>query len=89
MRVLGADPERANEDREVHFAVRSLPAEKADALDEALERLRHGDCGICREGTTVIAPGRLRVMPEGTTCVRCQDRLERMSNRLALVGTGV
>ncbi len=83
------DLERANEDREVYFAVRSLPVEKANTLGEALERLRHGDCGICRERTTVIVPGRLRVMREGTTCVRCQDRLERMSNRLALVGTGV
>jgi len=73
----------------VHFAVRSLLVEKANTLGDALERLPHGDCRICRERTTVIAPGRLRVMPEGTTCVRCQDQLERMSNRLALVGTGV
>jgi DnaK suppressor protein len=74
-----------NEDREMSFATRSMLVERANKLAEALERLRGGDYGICQECEEPIAPARLRAMPEVTTCVRCQDRLER-SKRLQPVG---
>jgi RNA polymerase-binding transcription factor DksA len=32
-----------------------------------------------------IAPARLRAMPEVLTCVRCQDRLERLGRHLHAV----
>lgn len=51
--------------------------ERANRLAEALERLRKSEYGICEECGEVISPARLRAMPEATTCVRCQDRLER------------
>jgi DnaK suppressor protein len=74
-----------NEDREMSFATRSMLVERANKLAEALERLRGGEYGICQECEETIAPARLRAMPEVTTCVRCQDRLER-SKRLQPVG---
>jgi DnaK suppressor protein len=74
-----------NEDREMSFATRSMLVERANKLAEALERLRGGDYGTCQECEEPIAPARLRAMPEVTTCVRCQDRLER-SKRLQPVG---
>jgi DnaK suppressor protein len=76
---------RLNEDREMSFATRSLLVERANKLAEALERLRGGDYGVCEECGETIAPARLRAMPEVTTCVRCQDRLERMLPRLEAV----
>ena len=76
---------RLNEDREMSFATRSMLVERANKLAEALERLRGGDYGTCQECEEPIAPARLRAMPEVTTCVRCQDRLER-SKRLQPVG---
>ena len=76
---------RLNEDREMNFATRSLLVERANKLAEALERLRGGEYGVCEECGEAIAPARLRAMPEVTTCVRCQDRLERM---LAASGGG-
>ena len=72
---------RQNEDREMSFATRSLLVEKANKLAEALERLQGGEYGICQECSEPIAPARLRAMPEVTTCVRCQDRLERSGSR--------
>jgi RNA polymerase-binding transcription factor DksA len=78
---------RLNEDREMTFATRSLLVERANKLAEALERLRGGEYGLCVECGETIAPARLRVMPEVTTCVRCQDRLER-SRHLEAVGAG-
>jgi len=78
-----------NEDREMSFATRSLLVERANRLAEALERLRDGEYGVCQECDEVIAPARLKAMPEVRTCVRCQDRLERMTRHIALVGAGI
>jgi DnaK suppressor protein len=78
-----------NEDREMSFATRSLLVERANRLAEALERLRDGEYGVCQECDEAIAPARLKAMPEVKTCVRCQDRLERMTRHRALVGAGV
>src|SRR5262245_17175453 len=78
---------RLNEDREMSFATRSLLVERANKLAEALERLRDGEYGLCEECGEPIAPARLRAMPEVTTCVRCQDRLERM-RQFETVGAG-
>ena len=78
-----------NEDREMSFATRSLLVERANRLAAALERLRDGEYGVCQECDEVIAPARLKAVPEVMTCVRCQDRLERMTRRMALVGAGV
>lgn len=77
---------QVNEEREVGFATRSLLVERANRLAEALDRLRRGSYGLCEECGGAIAPARLNVMPEVTTCVRCQDRLERLSQRLQTVG---
>lgn len=73
-------------EREVSFATRSLLVERANRLAEALERLREGEYGTCEECGETIAPARLKAMPEVTTCVRCQDRLERSARRLEPVG---
>ena len=80
---------RLNEDREMSFATRSLLVDRANKLAEALERLRGGEYGVCEECGEAIAPARLRAMPEVTTCVRCQDRLERMLPHLEAVGAAV
>jgi RNA polymerase-binding transcription factor DksA len=80
------DEIQVNEEREVGFATRSLLVERANRLAEALDRLRRGSYGLCEECGEAIAPARLNVMPEVTTCVRCQDRLERLSQRLQTVG---
>src|SRR5262245_11393153 len=79
---------RQNEDREMSIVTRSLLVERANKLAEALQRLRGGDYGLCEECGAPIAPARLRVMPEVTTCVRCQDKIERMSRHLQAVGAG-
>jgi DnaK suppressor protein len=80
---------QVNEDREMNFATRSLLVERANRLAGALERLRGGEYGMCEECGETIAPARLKAMPEVTTCVRCQDRLERMPHHMAPVGAGL
>lgn len=78
---------QVREEREVSFATRDLLIERAHRLAEALKRLREGTYGICAECGEPIAAARLRAMPEVTTCVRCQDRLERTAGRREPQGT--
>lgn len=77
-----------DEDREMSFATRSLLVGKAKKVLEALERLRNGEYGICQECGEAISPRRLTVIPEASTCVRCQDRLDRVARRLETVLAG-
>jgi DnaK suppressor protein len=76
------DEIQANERREIGYATRELLVDRVNRLTAALERLNSGDYGTCVECGEAIAPARLRVMPEVQTCVRCQDRLERLGRQL-------
>ena len=77
---------RVNEDREMSFATRSLLVDaRQQAGRGARAAARVGSYGMCEECGEPIAPARLRALPEVTTCVRCQDRLERMMPRLEAV----
>jgi len=80
------DVVQVTENREMSFATRSMLVQRANKLAEALERLDEGEYGLCRECGEKIAPARLRAMPEVTTCVRCQDQLERNARRLHPAG---
>jgi DnaK suppressor protein len=79
------DEIQASERREIGFATRELLVERVNRLVDALDRVNEGEYGVCVECSEPIAPARLRVMPEVATCVRCQDRLERMGRQLETV----
>jgi DnaK suppressor protein len=72
----------ANEEREIRFGTRELLVDRVNRITAALDRLRSGEYGTCVECGEPIAPARLRVMPEVETCVRCQDRIERLGRHL-------
>jgi len=55
--------------------------ERVNRLSAALNRLNEGEYGTCVECDERISPARLYAMPEVQTCVRCQDRLERLGRR--------
>ena len=80
------DEIQANERREIGLATRELLVEKVNRLAAALERLKTGEYGTCVECEEQIAPARLRALPEVQTCVRCQDRLERIGRQVQTVG---
>ena len=80
------DEIQANESRELGFATRTMLVERVNRLADALDRLREGAYGVCVECGEQIAPARLRALPEVQTCVRCQDRRERMERRMETVG---
>lgn len=76
-----ADVGRANEEREMSCAGWSRLVDRAGRLAHALDRLAEGAYGVCEECEEPINPRRLDVIPEATTCVRCQDRLERWARQ--------
>lgn len=80
------DEIQANERRELGFATRTMLVERVNRIADALERLSQGEYGVCVECGETIAPARLRALPEVQTCIRCQDRLERLERRMETVG---
>jgi len=51
-------------------------AERAKRLQIALTRVADGEYGVCAECGTSIPRKRLLAVPDATTCVACQERLE-------------
>jgi len=50
--------------------------EQARRLRVALARVNEGEYGVCSECGAPIPEKRLVAVPDATTCVACQDRLE-------------
>ena len=75
------DEVQINGERDTGMATRSILVKRVNRLAEALERLRRGSYGLCEECAKPIAPARLKAMPEVTTCVNCQDGIERERRR--------
>ena len=75
------DAIQENERREIGFSTRELLVARVNRLTAALDRLKNGDYGTCVECDEPISPARLQALPEVTTCVRCQDRLERLGRQ--------
>jgi len=55
-------------------------SERAKRLQIALSRVSEGEYGICVECGASIASARLGAIPDVTTCVACQERLERAAH---------
>jgi DnaK suppressor protein len=81
---------QASESREIGFATRDLVLERVKRLSAALDRMNEGEYGTCVECDEPISQARLDAMPEVQTCVRCQERLERLGQpRPMIYGNGV
>jgi RNA polymerase-binding transcription factor DksA len=82
------DALQANESREIGFATRELLVSHVNRLSAALERVADGTYGVCGECSEPISPARLRALPDAQTCLRCQDRLERLGRLIGRGGMG-
>ncbi|HEX2442057.1 MAG TPA: TraR/DksA family transcriptional regulator [Methylomirabilota bacterium] len=56
-------------------------ADRARRLREALARAAEGEYGVCSECGEAIPARRLTAVPDATTCVTCQSRLEGVGSR--------
>jgi len=69
--------------REMGFLTSQRLRARLQRVQAALERIARGVYGVCIECGELIAPKRLRAIPEAETCVACQERMERRSHAAA------
>jgi DnaK suppressor protein len=72
-----ADHIQASEQREMGLMSRERLVERIERISAALKRIDDGTYGTCVECGKPIAPARLKALPEATTCVTCQEKIER------------
>ena len=72
-----ADQASFSSEREAWFWTGSFESHTVQEIDHALERLENGTYNICEECGRRIPETRLRALPFASTCLRCQERLER------------
>jgi DnaK suppressor protein len=87
--VVGGDFLDVAQDMEYQELARlgaSRLTERARRLRIALTRVSDGEYGICSECGAEIPSKRLIAVPDATTCVACQSRLERA--RASALGVG-
>jgi len=68
-------------EREKTLAIIQTLEKKLVLIEQALQAIDKGAYGICEVCGGKIDPGRLEIMPYTTTCVKCQEKLERSLRR--------
>ncbi len=68
-------------EREKTLAIIQTLEKKLISLDRALRAAAKGGYGICEVCGEKIDPDRLAIVPQTTTCVQCQQKLERSARR--------
>ncbi|MBA3530472.1 MAG: TraR/DksA C4-type zinc finger protein [Ardenticatenales bacterium] len=73
------DPELP--EREKNLALLATFEERLEEMELAIEKLKDGDYGICKNCGQPIDPERLLIVPEAQYCVPCKTKLERRGRR--------
>jgi RNA polymerase-binding transcription factor DksA len=68
-------------EREKTLAIIQTLERKLAAIERALRAAEKGGYGICEICGEPIDPARLAAMPHTTTCIKCQEKLERTQHR--------
>ena len=67
-------------EREKTLAIIQTLEKKLIAVERALQVAEKGGYGICEVCHNPIDPARLAVVPHTTTCIKCQEKLERQQH---------
>lgn len=68
-------------EREKTLSIIGTLEKKLVSIEHALQLAIKGEYGVCEVCHLPINPARLEAVPSTTTCVRCQERLERTQRR--------
>jgi DnaK suppressor protein len=68
-------------EREKTLAIIGTLEKKLLSVEHALQLAMKGQYGVCEVCHLPIDPARLEAVPSTTTCVRCQEKLERSQRR--------
>lgn len=69
---------RANADREIEVMRFNRSTSQVREILLALERVDHGQYGVCTDCGDGIAKKRLEALPWAARCVHCQEALDRV-----------
>jgi len=75
--------------RELDAKISMRQHKQLKEIEDALERLKHGEYGVCEECGETIPEQRLRLFPAARLCVRCQeeaDYYEKMKDTQGIRG---
>lgn len=72
-RVAEDDQAQLSHDEFVSLHLNSLDYAQLRLVEEALDRIRSGDYGVCLACEEPIAEKRLKVLPWARYCVQCQE----------------
>lgn len=75
--------------RELDARISMRQHKQIKEIEEALERIKHGEYGTCEECGETIPEQRLRLFPAARLCVRCQeeyDQFEKLREDQSLRG---
>jgi DnaK suppressor protein len=68
-------------EREKTLAIIQTLEKKMVSIDRALQAAAGGGYGVCEICGNAIDPARLAVVPHATTCIKCQEKPERLQRR--------
>ena len=83
-RVAEEDQAQMSHDEFVSLHINSLDYVQLRLIEEALDRLKSGDYGICLSCEEPIPDKRLRALPWARYCVTCQEEFGAMQERQIL-----
>ena len=81
------DAARATAEVETHASLISHAEDELRLIDEALERVEHGNYGICADCGEAIPLARLNSVPFTLYCVKCEETHDRSHRRWSDGGT--
>lgn len=68
-------------DSDINYSLLQGQLERLKSIEEALRKLEEGTYGYCEECGEPIPTKRLKVLPFARCCVRCQEKMERLSKQ--------
>ncbi len=71
------DRAAAESDRSFELRIRDRERKLLGKIEEAIDRIDHGNYGTCEECGDPIAPERLEARPVTTYCIECKTRQEQ------------
>ena len=72
-----ADVATDNYDREFSLGLASNERELLYVLDDAIKRIEDGTYGVCEKCKMPISKTRLKILPQASLCVKCQEKREK------------
>ena len=85
-RVAEEDQAQLSHDEFVSLRLNSLDYGQLRLVEEALDRVRSGDFGVCLACEQPIPPKRLQALPWARYCVPCQEAVGQASGPVLVYG---